>query len=70
MIESTIVPMLLRQYRDNVEMAERYLILCTMVAIIQARKIVFGASTGDDKDGKDFFKWEQIIKYLNEFQLF
>lgn len=46
--------MLLRQYRDNLEMAERYLILCTMVAIIQARKIVFGPSTGDDKDGKLF----------------
>ncbi|KAI8092106.1 Dos2-interacting transcription regulator of RNA-Pol-II-domain-containing protein [Thamnidium elegans] len=50
LIETKIIPMLLRQYRDNQEIAERYLILCTMVAIIQARKIVFGPSTGDDKD--------------------
>lgn len=46
--------MLLRQYRDNEEMKICYLILCTMVAIIQARKIVFGPATGNDKDGKDF----------------
>jgi hypothetical protein len=32
-------------------MADRYLILCTMVAIIQARKIVFGQATGNDSDG-------------------
>lgn len=51
-IESTIIPMLLRQYRENDGMKERYLILCTMVAIVQARKIVYGAATGDEEDGK------------------
>lgn len=44
--------MLLRQYRENDGMKERYLILCTMVAIVQARKIVYGAATGDEEDGK------------------
>ena len=45
------MPMLLRQYRDHVEMKERYLILCTLVAIIQAKKIVFGPETIVDADG-------------------
>ncbi|KAG2213941.1 hypothetical protein INT47_001210 [Mucor saturninus] len=50
LIEASIIPMLFRQYRDNEEMKQRYLILCTMVAIIQARKIVFGSASGNDQD--------------------
>jgi hypothetical protein len=50
-IEGTVVPVLLRQYRENDGMKERYLILCTMVAIIQARKIVYGPATGDSENG-------------------
>lgn len=61
MIEASIIPMLLRQYRDNEEMNHRYLILCTMVAIIQARKIVFGPSTGNDKDGKRIFVKKVVL---------
>jgi hypothetical protein len=44
--------MLLRQYRDHTETKDRYLILCTLVAIIQARKIVFGPATEIESDGK------------------
>lgn len=50
-IESAILPLLLRQYREHDAMVDRYLILCTMVAIIQARKIVFGQASGNDNDG-------------------
>ncbi|KAI8647563.1 RNAPII transcription regulator C-terminal-domain-containing protein [Parasitella parasitica] len=48
--QSTILPLLLRQYRTSDVMPDRYLILCTMVAIIQARKIVYGAATGSDNN--------------------
>lgn len=44
--------MILRQYREHDDMGDRYLILCTLVAIIQARKIVFGATTNVDESGK------------------
>ncbi|KAL7335341.1 hypothetical protein PS15p_200831 [Mucor circinelloides] len=66
LIESTILPLLLRQYRINDAIAERYLILCTMVAIIQARKIVYGAATGSDNDievGHD----SVLVSYKNKF---
>ncbi|EPB91135.1 hypothetical protein HMPREF1544_02015 [Mucor circinelloides 1006PhL] len=66
LIESTILPLLLRQYRINDAIPERYLILCTMVAIIQARKIVYGAATGSDNDievGHD----SVLVSYKNKF---
>ncbi|KAI7904266.1 Dos2-interacting transcription regulator of RNA-Pol-II-domain-containing protein [Cokeromyces recurvatus] len=42
LVESAVLPLLLRQYKENNEMLEHYLILCTIVAIIQARKTVYG----------------------------
>lgn len=53
LVESTILPLLLRQYRTNDVTPERYLILCTMVAIMQARKLVYGAATSSDDDAVD-----------------
>ncbi|CAO3632451.1 unnamed protein product [Mucor fragilis] len=65
-IESTILPLLLRQYRTNDAIPERYLILCTTVAIIQARKIVYGAATGND-DGIEVGHDSILVSYKNKF---
>lgn len=66
LIEGTILPLLLRQYRINDAIAERYLILCTMVAIIQARKIVYGAATGSD-DNIDVGHDSILVSYKSKF---
>ncbi|KAI9483867.1 MAG: Dos2-interacting transcription regulator of RNA-Pol-II-domain-containing protein [Benjaminiella poitrasii] len=50
LIENAILPLLLRQYREHDDMVERYLILCTMVAMIQAKKIVYGSVNSVSND--------------------
>lgn len=53
LVETVILPKLLRQYRDNDDdIKGAYLILCTMVAIIQARKNVFGPIIDAEKTSK------------------
>ncbi|KAL9549495.1 hypothetical protein MBANPS3_005181 [Mucor bainieri] len=66
LIESTILPLLLRQYRTHDAIPDRYLILCTMVAIVQARKIVYGAATGNE-DGISAGHDSVLVSYKNKF---
>ncbi|KAK4518028.1 Sorting nexin, cytoplasm-to-vacuole targeting pathway/endosomal sorting [Mucor velutinosus] len=66
LIESTVLPLLLRQYRTHDAIPDRYLILCTMVAIIQARKIVYGAATGSD-DGIEVGHDSILVSYKSKF---
>ncbi|KAI8997791.1 Dos2-interacting transcription regulator of RNA-Pol-II-domain-containing protein [Pilobolus umbonatus] len=49
-IDSTFMPILSRQYRENDEPNKRYLILCSIIAIIQARKMVYGAENSSQTE--------------------
>ncbi|OBZ91052.1 MMS19 nucleotide excision repair [Choanephora cucurbitarum] len=44
LVENAVMPKLLRQYEEKIDISDRYLLLCTMIALIQARKIVYGTS--------------------------
>ncbi|KAI8882460.1 hypothetical protein K501DRAFT_285853 [Backusella circina FSU 941] len=56
LVENIILPILLRQYRETTAEMEYYLIICTMVALIQARKMVFGVISSGDEEVKGYDK--------------
>ncbi|RCH99505.1 hypothetical protein CU098_002625, partial [Rhizopus stolonifer] len=63
LIENTVLPKLLRLYRENKGISERYFILCTMVAIIQARKIVYDVVSENDEDEENVHHDSVLVSY-------
>jgi hypothetical protein len=53
LVERVILPILLRQYRETTAEMEHYLIICTIVALIQARKMAFGIITDDNMEEEE-----------------
>ncbi|KAI8354611.1 Dos2-interacting transcription regulator of RNA-Pol-II-domain-containing protein [Choanephora cucurbitarum] len=51
LVENAVMAKLLRQYEEKIDISDRYLLLCTMIALIQARKTVYGTSDrGEEPD--------------------